>query len=102
MKCAILFIYVKSFDVKTKILSYTEIVSPNISNCTSVNAECTNIRLTLFILNTDKQVLWQKVKTQMKCCIWRHFRVLSVYEDKSDLKTHYYYIKIWKFHCVAP
>ena len=34
--------------------------------------------LTLFILNTDKQVLWQKVKTQMKCCIWLHFRVLSV------------------------
>ena len=23
----------------------------------------------------------------MKCCIWRHFRVLYVYEDKSDLKT---------------
>ena len=45
MKCAILLIiiYVNSFDVnifdvKTKILSYTEIVSPNISNCTSVNA----------------------------------------------------------------
>ena len=29
-------IYVNSFDVK--ILSYTEIVTPNISNCTSVNA----------------------------------------------------------------
>ena len=25
--------------------------------------------LTLFILATDKQVLWQTVKTRMKCCL---------------------------------
>ena len=36
MKCSILFIIicVTSFDVKTKILSDTETVTPNISKCT--------------------------------------------------------------------
>ena len=35
--------------------------------------------LTIFILDTNKQVLWQTMKTQMKCRIWRHIiRVCKV------------------------
>ena len=43
--------------------------------------------LTLFILDTGKQVLFQTVKTQMKCCIMRHFiRVCTVCQDKNNLQ----------------
>ena len=46
--------------------------------------------LTLFIIATPKCVLWQTVKTQMKCRIMRHFiRVCTVCEEKIDLQNRY-------------
>ena len=44
-------------------------------------------RLTLFILHTDEQVLWQTVKAQIKCCIMQHFsRVCTVCLDIKIFK----------------
>ena len=40
----------------------------------------------LFILDTGKQVIWQKVKTQMKCRINRHFiRVCNLCQDETEI-----------------
>ena len=52
-------------------------------------------KLTHFIRDTSKQVLWPTVKTQMKYCLWQHFiRVLTVCQDKKkifrDKNTSYY------------
>ena len=48
--------------------------------------------VTLFILGTCKQVLWQTVKTQKKCHIMRHFiRVCTVCKDKTEI---YHYLEI--------
>ena len=41
---------------------------------------------TLFILNSGKQVLWQTVKTQMKCCI-RHFHCSILSKSALFAKT---------------
>ena len=47
-----------------------------------------SISLSIFILDTGKQVLWQKVKTQMKCRSMRHFiRVCTVYKEKKSSDT---------------
>ena len=49
--------------------------------------------LTLCVLKTLKLVLWQTVKTQMKCHIMWHFiRVCTVCEDKIDLQRKKYNI----------
>ena len=47
--------------------------------------------LTLCIQETPKLVLFQLVKTQMKCSIMLHFiRVYSVCKGKKDLQTKKY------------
>ena len=43
----------------------TDCVAPQKANCLLKTSAC----LTLFILVTSKQVFWQTVKTQLKCCI---------------------------------
>ena len=49
--------------------------------------------LTLFILDTSKQVLWQTVKSQMKCRLRQHFiRVCTVFADKNILLGQKYII----------
>ena len=55
------------------------------------------LALTLCILVTPKCVLWQTVKTQMKCCIMQHFiRVYTVCYDKNNLqqKKYIFYLGI--------
>ena len=54
---------------------------------------------TLFTLDTCKQVLWQTVKTQMKCSIRQHFiRACTVSLDKNNLQEQKYiifYRNVW-------
>ena len=46
---------------------------------------------TLFILETRKQVLWQTVKTQMKCHIrWHFIRVSTICLDKYNFQGQKY------------
>ena len=45
---------------------------------------------TLFRLETVKLVLLQTVKTQMKCCIMRHFIRLALFaKTKKEVHTQY-------------
>ena len=45
------------------------------------------LNLTLFILDTSKQVLWQRVKTKMKYHVRRNFIwVCTVSQDKNNLR----------------
>ena len=57
-----------------------------------------HVIVTLFILDTRKQVLRQTVKTQMKCRIRRHFiRVFTVCKDINNLqgqKFIHHYLEI--------
>ena len=44
-------------------------------------------------IDTRKWVLWQTVKTQMKCRRTRHFiRICTVCKDKTDLQRNYFNI----------
>ena len=63
--------------------------------CNKVQTNIPHLNLAFFILDIGKQVLWQTVKTQMKCCIRQHFiRVCTVcYKDKNNLqgqKKHHF------------
>ena len=44
--------------------------------------------ITFFILETCKKILWQTVKTHMKCCIRQHFvRICTVCLDKTIFRN---------------
>ena len=49
---------------------------------------------TLIILDTDKQLFWQTMETQMKCCIMGHFtRVCTVCSEENNRQRQKHIIK---------
>ena len=65
-----------SFTFSTMASCFTD-ASPNVFDIVVVIYKTIQkkytILLTLFILDTDKYVLFETVKTQIKCCIMQHF-----------------------------
>ena len=79
-----------SFYLQTNTFEIRQVIIAQSENCVLIFFE-----LTLFLLDTCKhlQVLWQTVKTQMKCSIRRHcIKVCNVCLNKNNLQGQTYTI----------